>query len=529
VPDSAPRPVLFIQVFHTGVFPDGRPNANPVLVNDLDVGYEAQDRKVPVYVPHGGSIIIPASSRSMLSFHQGVIFKFCQVGILRARMFVQPERFTTATRPPATEYPIGVLIWNTTDDGPNWSDGTQWVGVAAAMGAAGGDLYGTYPNPQVGGLEGIPIEAPPPTNGDTLIYDGALNEWVHAPIVFGGGPPVGPAGGDLFGVYPNPTVTGLQTDPLAAKIANGFIKRNATNTAWEEVAYGSAANTVCVGNDARLSNARTPLVHAPTHATGGTDPLAVASTTATNNTATTGATVNSGTAAVAITDPGHTHTINAATATNTAITRVFHETLQSVQNDAALLVTLNNQAASALPSTQIANPRILDVDFPAAWNGGTVTVNGTDLYGTVVTETFTKPGGGGVAHGTKVFSFITNAVNNTPAVTLNNNAQVNISFEIGVANVPVTAFLKVTIQGVADTFAAQNLTLGWFDTTGNHSGGKTVEVWYTQALTVTQNSHTHTAVTASTGVTTSDAGHTHGVTDPGHGHTQNGHVHNLTG
>jgi hypothetical protein len=68
VPDAAIKPALFIQLFHTGVFPDGRANTNPVQITDLDVGYEYQNRKVPVYVPVGGSIIIPASSRSMLSF-----------------------------------------------------------------------------------------------------------------------------------------------------------------------------------------------------------------------------------------------------------------------------------------------------------------------------------------------------------------------------------------------------------------------------------------------------------------------------
>jgi hypothetical protein len=41
-------------------------------------------------------------------------------------------------------------------------------------------------------------------------------------------------------------------------IANGFVKRNALNTGWEQVAFGSASNTVCVGNDARLSDSRAP-------------------------------------------------------------------------------------------------------------------------------------------------------------------------------------------------------------------------------------------------------------------------------
>tara|TARA_R110000868_G_scaffold78912_1_gene224749 strand:+ start:4916 stop:6820 length:1905 start_codon:yes stop_codon:yes gene_type:complete len=39
------------------------------------------------------------------------------------------------------------------------------------------------------------------------------------------------------------------------------------------VSYGSSGTTACVGNDARLSNARTPEIHASSHATGGTDVL----------------------------------------------------------------------------------------------------------------------------------------------------------------------------------------------------------------------------------------------------------------
>lgn len=39
------------------------------------------------------------------------------------------------------------------------------------------------------------------------------------------------------------------------------------------VSYGTTSTTACVGNDSRLSDARTPTAHASTHASGGSDPV----------------------------------------------------------------------------------------------------------------------------------------------------------------------------------------------------------------------------------------------------------------
>ena len=81
-------------------------------------------------------------------------------------------------------------------------------------GTAGGDLYGEYPNPEVYGLEGYPLEAPPPSNGDTITFNTALQMWEHNPPVSTGGSPIGPAGGDLSGSYPDPTVAQLLGRPM---------------------------------------------------------------------------------------------------------------------------------------------------------------------------------------------------------------------------------------------------------------------------------------------------------------------------
>ena len=85
------RPALIIRLVHTGQLADGRENVLSVQVPDLDVGYENQVRKVPVYVPPHGFVDINASSRSMLSYEQGAIRKHTESNVLDSHMFYIPE------------------------------------------------------------------------------------------------------------------------------------------------------------------------------------------------------------------------------------------------------------------------------------------------------------------------------------------------------------------------------------------------------------------------------------------------------
>ncbi|RME76437.1 MAG: hypothetical protein D6784_05850 [Chloroflexi bacterium] len=97
-----------------------------------------------------------------------------------------------------------VLSWN--------SITSQWQGVDVVNPGdlAGGDLSGVYPNPTVAGLQGRAVASISPTDKQVLTWDGINRNWIPADPRT-----VGPAGGDLSGSYPNPTVSRLQGYPIS--------------------------------------------------------------------------------------------------------------------------------------------------------------------------------------------------------------------------------------------------------------------------------------------------------------------------
>lgn len=84
-------------------------------------------------------------------------------------------------------------------------------GTANPKGPAGGDLDGNYPDPTVDGIRGRTIASTAPADTQVLTWNDGANQWEPADPVGGSGTPSGPAGGDLYGTYPNPNVGKIRT------------------------------------------------------------------------------------------------------------------------------------------------------------------------------------------------------------------------------------------------------------------------------------------------------------------------------
>lgn len=121
----------------------------------------------------------------------------------------------------------------------------------------------------------------------------------------------------------------------------------------------------------------------------------------------------------------------------------------ATKSDTAVHAAVSDTAANAYPGpfTNPDVPRNLSVKYGAAWDGGDVTVVGTDQFGNAVSETFAFSAGTVV--GTKIFKTVTSASKTAIGVGVA-TASIGTGNVLGLTRVLAAAVGVVAVDGLTE-------------------------------------------------------------------------------
>jgi hypothetical protein len=266
-----------------------------------------------------------------------------------------------------------------------------------------------------------------------------------------------------------------------------------------------------------------PGAHATTHKTaGGTDVLAVGSTTAANG-ATTATNQAAGTG-LAGTGAGSSHSHSVASATP----GITAAKIRQQQFLGALAAGGTNYVAqyaggAALddaigPFSQFVPPRTVRIVRGGAGVPTVYTIDGLDQDGNPLQDVITTPGAGTV-EGVRAFASLTR-VRSDVDPTVTTDVKTGNGFGL---NVAASEIDQVGLDGAVEGYSSIHPASGTVvpGTAPNDTHLYTVQ--YRVLPTATQAAHDHGAATGG------EAAHTHGITDLTHNHTQDSHNHTQSG